>query len=71
VNRLPVNPLVPRALEVIETRLGIAELSRRLEVSETTIRAWALAQEPMPKSKFLDLVDILTGLDLSWDEWNP
>ena len=71
VNRLPVNPLAARAIEVIEKRLGIAELSRRLLVSVATIQAWRLGHETMPKGKFLELVDILTELDLRWDEWNP
>jgi hypothetical protein len=71
VNRLPGNPLVARALEIAENRLGIAELSRRLQVPDTTVRAWRFGQETMPAKKFLELVDILTELDPSWNEWNP
>ena len=71
MNRLPVNPLVLRALEVTEKRLGITELSRRLLVSVATIEAWRLGHETAPRDKFLKLVDILTELDLGWDEWNP
>ena len=71
MNRLPGNPLVARAVEIAEKRLGFAELSRRLNAPDATIRAWRFGQETMPTKKFLDLVDILTELDPSWNEWNP
>ena len=71
MNRLPGNPLIARALEIAEKRLGIAELSRRLQVPDTTVRAWRFGHETMQAKKFLELVDILTELDPSWNEWNP
>jgi DNA-binding transcriptional regulator YiaG len=71
MNRLPGNPLVARAIEIAERRLGIAELSRRLNVPDDTVRAWRFGQETMSTKKFLELVDILTELDPSWNEWNP
>jgi hypothetical protein len=71
MNRLPANPLIARALEIAEKRLGTVELSRRLKVPDTTIREWRFGQQTMATQKFLELVDILTELDPSWNEWNP
>jgi len=71
VNRLPVSPLITRGLEVAEKRLGMAELSRRLDVPDSTINAWRFGHATMPEYKFLALVDILTDLAIAWDEWNP
>lgn len=71
MNRLPASPLVTRALDVAEKHLGIAELSRRLDVPETTLRAWRFGHATMPEHKFLGLVDILTELNVGWNEWNP
>ena len=71
MNRLPVSPLVMRALDVAEKRLGIDELSRLLEAPDTMIRAWRFGHATIPEAKFLKLVDILTDLAISWDEWNP
>ena len=68
---LPVNPQVARAVEVAEKRLGTQELSVRLGVPDSNLSAWRLGQAAMPEHKFLQLVDILTELDISWSEWNP
>jgi hypothetical protein len=67
----PESPLIARALEVAEKRLGIVELSNRLGVSDATVRAWRFGNTPMPDPKFLALVDVLTDLAGAWDEWNP
>ena len=60
-----------RALDVAEKRLGMDELSRRLEAPDTMIRAWRFGHATIPEAEFLKLVDILTELAVSWDEWNP
>jgi hypothetical protein len=70
VKRLAASPLITRALDVAEKRLGIQELCHRLAVPETTVRAWQLGHATMPEYKFLRLVDILTELDPSWTEWD-
>jgi hypothetical protein len=69
--RLPVSPLVMRALEVAEKRLGTAALSQRLGTSESTLKGWQLGHAAMPEQTFLELVDLLTELSVSWEEWNP
>lgn len=66
MRRLPASPLIERALQIAERRLGLEELSRRLVAPETTIRAWRLGYASMPEYKFLRLVDLLTELDPSW-----
>jgi len=71
MNRLPVSPLITRALDVAEKRLGVKELSERLGSPERSIHAWRMGHTTMPESKFLKLVDILTDLAVTWDEWNP
>ena len=71
MNRLPVSPLIARALDVSERRLGIEELAKRLDAAATTVRAWRLGHATMPEDRFLKLVDILTELAVDWDEWNP
>lgn len=72
MNRLPASPLISRAIEVAQQRLGIEELCRRLGAAETTIRAWQFGHATMPERKFLRLVDIVTELDPSWvDELKP
>jgi hypothetical protein len=70
VNRLPASPLIARALIVAETKLGKEELCRRLVAPESSIRAWRSGYATMPEYKFLRLVDILTELDPSWNEWD-
>jgi hypothetical protein len=70
MDRLPANPLVGRALDVVEKKIGIRELCHRLVAPEAAIRAWRLGHSRMPDSKFLQLVDILTELDPSWTDWD-
>jgi hypothetical protein len=71
VNRLPNSPLVARALQVAEKHLGAQQLAQRLDIPETMIEAWRLGHAPIPEGKFLQLVDIITELDIAWSEWNP
>ena len=71
MDRQPVSPLIGRALEVAERRLGAAELCLKLGVDESTLQLWRLGRAPMPQTDFLRLIDILTGLDVAWSEWNP
>ena len=47
------------------------ELAKRLGAPDTLIQAWRFGHATMPEAKFLKLVDILTDLAISWDEWNP
>jgi len=67
MNRMPVSPLVMRALELAENRLGIDELSRRLGAPETTIRDWRMGFATMPERKWFKLVDIVMDLQPGWD----
>lgn len=72
MNRMPASPLVMRGLELVEKRLGMDELSRRLGAPATTIRAWQFGHATMPEYKFLRLVDVLSELDPSWvDQIKP
>jgi hypothetical protein len=68
MNRQPVSPLTAKGLDIAERHLGIEEPSRRLGVSETTIRAWRFGHVAMPDAKFLKLVDVLVTLDP--DRWS-
>ena len=68
MKRLAASPLITRALDVAEKRLGIEELCYRLAAPETSVRAWQVGHATMPEYKFLRLVDILTDLDPSWTE---
>ena len=70
MKRLPASPLISRAFDIAEKRLGINELCHRLAAPETAVRAWRLGHSTMPEYKFLRLVDILTELDPSWTEWD-
>ena len=67
MNRMPVSPLVMKALELAENRLGIDELSRRLGAPETTIRDWRMGFATMPERKWFRLVDIVMDLQPGWD----
>ncbi len=69
MKRLP-SPLVARALAVAESHLGRKELARRLVAPETLIAAWRDGHATMPEYKFLQLVDILTDLQVSWNDWD-
>ena len=70
MNRMRASPLIARALDVAEKRIGLAELCQKLAVPEATIRAWRFGHTAMPEYKFHQLVDILTDLDVSWTEWD-
>ena len=70
MNRMAGSPLISRALELAEKRLGMGQLCHRLIVSETMIHAWRSGQATMPEYKFLRLIDILTELDPAWTEWD-
>jgi hypothetical protein len=70
MNRVSPNPLVQRALSVVEKKIGTEELCRRLDATEHLVRAWQLGHAAMPEPKFLRLVDILTELDTSWMDWD-
>ena len=71
MKRMTTSPLIDRALDVAEKHLGMAELSRRMGVPETTIQAWRGHHLAMPQSDFMRLIDIITGLEVRWSEWNP
>jgi hypothetical protein len=71
VKRLPVSPLVLRALEVAENRLGIEELCARLGTPPTTIQAWRLGHVEISDREFLKLVDLLTELEPGWMSPKP
>jgi hypothetical protein len=66
MNRIPGSPLITRGLEIAEKRLGMEELCRQLNASESSIRAWMFGHATMAEYKFLRLVDILTELDPQW-----
>jgi CheY-like chemotaxis protein len=66
LNRLPVNPLVMRGLRVAEEELGLDALARSLGVPAGTIDDWRMGLATMPQPKFLELVDLLSGIDPSW-----
>jgi hypothetical protein len=70
MNRLAANPLIGRALDVAEKRLGIEELCRRLIVPEATIRAWRFGHTTMPEDKFQRLVDVLLEIEPTWIDWD-
>jgi hypothetical protein len=66
VQRLPVNPLISRGLELAEKRLGMTELCKRLGSPPSAVIAWRQGDTTMPEGKFLILVDLLTELDPDW-----
>jgi hypothetical protein len=70
MNRLPASPLIARALEIAEKKIGMDELSRRLNAPDSIVRAWRDGHATMPEYKFLSLVDVLTELDPSWKDWD-
>jgi CheY-like chemotaxis protein len=71
VNRLPVNPLIVRGLRIAEEELGIAGLAARLGVAAGAIDDWRMGLAAMPQGKFLELVDVLAGIDPSWKRTDP
>jgi hypothetical protein len=70
MKRLPASPLIARSLEIAEKKLGMRELSWRMQATEETLRAWRDGHATMPQYKFLRLVDILTELDPTWQDWD-
>jgi CheY-like chemotaxis protein len=63
VKRLPVSPLIERALGVAQRHLGAEELARRLQAPAEVIRDWTLGTVDIPEADFFRLVDILAELD--------
>jgi len=68
MNRMPVSPLISKALEIAEERLGMETLAKRLHTTDSLIRAWRLGHATMPEYKFLRLADILSELEPGWSE---
>src|SRR3954464_11902198 len=66
MNRLPISPVVKRALEIAEKHLGLEELCARLVAHEMSVHSWRFGHVEMPNEKFLLLVEILTDLDPQW-----
>jgi DNA-binding transcriptional regulator YiaG len=55
------NPLVRHVLDLAETRLGMTEVARRLEVPVEAVRAWRDGHIVLPEHKLLALVDVIAG----------
>jgi hypothetical protein len=68
--RLPASPLVMKALEIAERRLGMDELSRRLRAPAALILDWRMGLAPMPDRKWFRMIDLLTELDPAWIDWD-
>ena len=71
MNRLPVNPLIMRGLQLAEEALGLEPLAERLGVPPGTIDDWRIGLAAMPQDKFLELVDVLSALDPGWQRTSP
>lgn len=71
MNRLTVNPLIMRGLQLAEERLGLEGLAQRLGVSAGTIDDWRIGLAAMPQDKFLELVDLLSSIDPDWKRNDP
>lgn len=71
MNRLTVNPLIMRGLQLAEERLGLEALAQRLGVSAGTIDDWRIGLAAMPQDKFLELVDLLSSIDPDWKRNDP
>ena len=71
MNRLPINPLIMRGLQLAEEQLGLEGLARRLGVSAGAIDDWRIGLAAMPQDKFLELVDVLASIDPSWKRNDP
>lgn len=71
VNRLPVNPLIMRALQVAEEELGLDALAARLGVAAGAIDDWRIGLAAMPQDKFLELVDVVSAIDPGWKRNDP
>lgn len=68
MDRIAANPMVMRALQVAEEKLGLQQLSQRLSAPSVTVHAWRDGHALMPQHRFLRLVDLLTTLDPGWAE---
>ena len=70
MNRTAGTPLVLRAIAVVEQKIGLAELATRLKVPDDTLLAWRNGHVTMPERNFLLLVDLLTDVGATWEEWD-
>lgn len=68
MNRIAANPMVTRALQVAEQKLGLQQLSQRLSTPSGIVHAWRDGRAMMPQHRFLLLIDLLTALDPRWAE---
>lgn len=68
MKRLPVSPLISRAIDVAEKHLGMDELAQKLVAPPSAIEAWRAGLATMPDRKFLKLVDILNELVPDWTD---
>jgi len=66
MNRIPVSPIIGKALEIAEKRLGVVELAKRLYTTVSLIQAWRMDHATMPEYKFLRLADLLNELEPDW-----
>ena len=57
-----------KALQVAEVKLGMEELSRRINAPAEQIRGWRMGRATMPERKWFMLIDILLDVDPNWDE---
>jgi hypothetical protein len=55
-------PIVVRALQVAEMRLGTEAVADGLGVSAEQVTLWRMDREPMPHDEFLALASILADL---------
>ena len=69
-DRLPVSPIVTRAIQVAVDKLGMDEVARKIGVSETMVQAWCDGVAKIPRESFLRLVDVLLDVGVNWDEWD-
>ena len=61
-------PLVTKALQIAEMRLGMDALSEELAAPAEQIRAWRMGQIPMSERKFRMLAELVAALDPNWDK---
>ena len=60
-------PLVSKALQIAEMRLGMDALTEELAASAEEIEAWRMGRAPMSERKFQLLADLVAALDPNWD----
>lgn len=70
MQRLSTNPLIVRALEVAIGKIGVVQVAARLSATVGSVEAWRDGFATMPERKFLKLVDVLTSLEPSWEDWD-